>query len=292
MIPNIVLTSAGADLLAKIPAGEAARVTRWQIGKGSLTSGSSLDRTALVDPVKYLPLYQISNAGNTATVLGQFTNQGETEGFDFEELGLLAQDPDGGEILFAYGNAFGDGEAIQPGTEQLREFIFGAELLFSSAPNVTGEISQSLLFIPESEKGAVNGVASLGADGKVPADQMPKMDYEAPLKNSALKETPVDADSLPLVDSADGSKTKRVLWSRTKAVLKAYFDQLYAADSHKHGAGDITSGILGVARGGTGQTTLTPAVDTVALRASYAGTTDLTAGSSALTTGALYFVYE
>ena len=32
MIPNIVLTSAGAALLAKIPAGEAARVTRWQIG--------------------------------------------------------------------------------------------------------------------------------------------------------------------------------------------------------------------------------------------------------------------
>lgn len=62
--------------------------------------------------------------------------------------------------------------------------------------------------------------------------------------------------------------------------------------AHRHGAGDITSGTLGVARGGTGQTTLTPAVDTVALRASYAGTTDLTAGSSALTTGALYFVYE
>ena len=62
--------------------------------------------------------------------------------------------------------------------------------------------------------------------------------------------------------------------------------------SHSHDAGDINGGILGVARGGTGQTTLTPAVDTVALRASYAGTTDLTAGSSALTTGALYFVYE
>ena len=66
----------------------------------------------------------------------------------------------------------------------------------------------------------------------------------------------------------------------------------FPPSAHKHGAGDITSGTLGVARGGTGQTTLTPAVDTVALRASYAGTTDLTAGSSALTTGALYFVYE
>lgn len=176
MIPNIVLTSAGAALLAKIPAGEAAQATRWQIGKGSLTSGSSLDRTALVDPVKYLPLYQISNAGNTATVLGQFTNQGETAGFDFEELGLLAQDLDGGEILFAYGNAFGDGEAIQPGTEQLREFIFGAELIFSGAANVTGEISHGLIFIPESEKGVPHGVAALDSSGKLERSEIPDID--------------------------------------------------------------------------------------------------------------------
>ena len=120
----------------------------------------------------------------------------------------------------------------------------------------------------------------------------PKGDYETPLKNNVLKESPVDADSLPIIDSADGNTTKRLLWSRVKAALKTYFDTLYAAASHKHGAGDITSGTLDVARGGTGQTTLTPAVGTSALRASYAGTTDLTAGSSALTTGAVYMVYE
>lgn len=64
------------------------------------------------------------------------------------------------------------------------------------------------------------------------------------------------------------------------------------ASAHKHGAGDITSGVLSVARGGTGQSTLTPAVGTSALRAIHAGTADLTAGSSALTTGAIYLCYE
>lgn len=56
----------------------------------------------------------------------------------------------------------------------------------------------------------------------------PKGDCEAPLKDNALKESLVDTDSFPLVDSADGSKTKRVLWSRIKAALKGYFDPMYA----------------------------------------------------------------
>ena len=65
-----------------------------------------------------------------------------------------------------------------------------------------------------------------------------------------------------------------------------------ANSSHNHDAGNITSGTLAVARGGTGQTTTAPAVGTSALRASYAGTSDMTPGSSSLTTGVLYFVYE
>ncbi len=52
------------------------------------------------------------------------------------------------------------------------------------------------------------------------------------LKTAAVKETPADQDSLPLVDGADGSKTKRVLWSKIKAALKTCFDALYAGSTH------------------------------------------------------------
>lgn len=65
-----------------------------------------------------------------------------------------------------------------------------------------------------------------------------------------------------------------------------------AASSHTHAASDITSGTLSVSRGGTGQTTLTPSVSTKGVRQIYAGTSDMTAGSSTLTTGCIYFVYE
>lgn len=51
---------------------------------------------------------------------------------------------------------------------------------------------------------------------------------EVLVKNAAEKSTPVDADSLVLVDSADSSKTKRLTWSRVKATLNT----LYSAVGH------------------------------------------------------------
>ena len=172
MIPEIKLTSKGAALLAKTPAGSAIPVTRWQIGTGSLPSGSSLDREALVMPLDDISIYDISESGNRATVLGQLLNQGRPE-FVWEERGLWAQYPDEGVVLACYGNAFGAGEHIQAGTAQLREFIFGAVLIFDQAASVTAVIDTSLLFIPLREKAQPNGVATLDENGKVPRKQLP-----------------------------------------------------------------------------------------------------------------------
>lgn len=59
-------------------------------------------------------------------------------------------------------------------------------------------------------------------------------------KIAAAKETPADADSLVLSDSADGGKGKKLLWSRVKAALKGYMDDLYAKAAHGHKWGDIS----------------------------------------------------
>ena len=66
----------------------------------------------------------------------------------------------------------------------------------------------------------------------------------------------------------------------------------YAAASHNHSAANITSGTLAVARGGTGQTTLDTAVGTASARAIYAGTSTMTSGTTALTTGRIYLQYS
>lgn len=175
MIPSVKLTSAGAALLAKTPEGYTVPVTRWQLGKGPLPAGSSLDRTALVEPVEYLPIYKVDNQGTKALILGQFTNQETLEAFPFEELGLLAQDPEKGEILMCYGNAFGEGEVIQAAGEQLREFVFGVQLEFSGEANMAADIDDSLVFIPLSEKGAPGGVAPLDENAKIPLQYLPDL---------------------------------------------------------------------------------------------------------------------
>jgi hypothetical protein len=48
---------------------------------------------------------------------------------------------------------------------------------------------------------------------------------------AAAKATPVDADVMPLADSAAANVLKKVTWANVKATLKAYFDTLYPSGS-------------------------------------------------------------
>ena len=135
-------------------------------------------------------------------------------------------------------------------------------------------------------KALEDGKASLGEDGTIPAEQLPDLDYEPPLRDNAAKATPADGDSLPLVDSADGGKTKRVLWSRIKAVLKTYFDPIYAAAAHSHAWSTITGKPSSFApsahastHGSSGSDPITPAAIGAAASAHKHGTGDINSGT-------------
>ena len=181
-IPNCILTKKGQALLAKTPSGEAVPVTRWQLGTGVLAPELAVeDMTALVDPLQYVPISSCTNNGNKATILGQFVNTGLSE-FVWEELGLWATDPDEGEILYAVGEARGNGETIEAGTVKLREFVFGMELSFDNAANVTTVIDTSLIFATKEELDAkadqedLEGKADLDPEtGKVVSSQLPAL---------------------------------------------------------------------------------------------------------------------
>jgi len=55
------------------------------------------------------------------------------------------------------------------------------------------------------------------------------------LTNAATaKTTPVDADMIPLMDSAASNVIKKLSWANIKTVLKTYFDTLYALTGHNH----------------------------------------------------------
>ena len=58
------------------------------------------------------------------------------------------------------------------------------------------------------------------------------------IKNATAKTSMVDADVIPLADSADSFKTKKISFANLKAILKTYFDTLYNNYTHPTTAGN------------------------------------------------------
>lgn len=54
------------------------------------------------------------------------------------------------------------------------------------------------------------------------------------IHGSSAKATPVDADTVALIDSAASNTLKKLSWANIKATLKSYFDTLYAVVGHSH----------------------------------------------------------
>lgn len=74
-------------------------------------------------------------------------------------------------------------------------------------------------------------------------------DVAADTVAATSKTTPVDADLIPIVDSAASNVLKKLTWANLKATLKTYFDTLYAATG--------STGSLTVIAGTDANTTLT-----------------------------------
>jgi hypothetical protein len=62
----------------------------------------------------------------------------------------------------------------------------------------------------------------------------------AVLSSATAKTTPVDADTIPLTDSAASNALKKVTWANIKATLASYFGTVYAALVHTHVSANIT----------------------------------------------------
>lgn len=79
------------------------------------------------------------------------------------------------------------------------------------------------------------------------------------LQGVSGKTTPVDADTLPLNDSAASNALKKLTWSNLKATLKSYFDTLYEAAGSiaTHAGLTATHGATGAVVGTTNTQTLT-----------------------------------
>lgn len=254
MFEYFCLTAKGAALLAKAQTGETLTFTRFQIGDGEIPVGAAMsDTAALVHPLMYLQIAGLTHSGSTATIKTTFANAGASSDFWWREVGLLAQDPVEGEILYAYANAGDKADHIPAPSSTAVSFAFAMIAKVDNAKQVSAVIDPSVVFVTD----------------KMLKDYATKSDLAQALEEKA-----------PLVHTHGLSDVTGL-----DEALSAKADK-----SHKHAASDIQAGTLGGKV--QANAAAAAALSEAQVRNIRAQTANLTAGTSPLANGEVVLVYE
>ena len=98
---NTVITSKGNDLLAKLTQGNTLDLVEAVAGTGFVTPGLLQNQTEVTNPKQTLSFRSVSYPGNGKCALPMvLTNDGVETGYEATQLGVYANDPDEGKILF------------------------------------------------------------------------------------------------------------------------------------------------------------------------------------------------
>lgn len=117
-----VITNKGLALLAKLTQGKALNITCAKTGAGTVDDSLLQQQTGVTNQKQTMNIKSLSypTEGKCALVLS-VTNEGVATGYTVMQIGIFAQDPDEGEVLFSIwqiGNSAGiniPSEAVLPG---------------------------------------------------------------------------------------------------------------------------------------------------------------------------------
>lgn len=99
---NATMTDVGADLQAKVNAGKTKLTfTKIKVGSG-VNATNPLALTDVISSKWETTNFVVKQEGKIVSVDTFITNNGIKEAFRMSEIGLFANDPDKGEILYAY----------------------------------------------------------------------------------------------------------------------------------------------------------------------------------------------
>lgn len=140
-------TNAGSNLQMKAQLGIPLQFTRIAIGDGEISEESIPDLEVLVSEKKSLEITKLKIQSEHALVGTVVSNQEIEIGFDWREVGLFADDPDLGEILYCYANAGENSEYIPAGGgADIIEKSIDLFTIIGEAESVTATIDHSLVF--------------------------------------------------------------------------------------------------------------------------------------------------
>ncbi len=144
-------TNKGKQLMAAAVAGEITlKFTSIMLGNGELTTQAAASLTELISPVVNLAINSISRGSNYVTLQTDFSNAELSAGFYWREIGVYAEDPEGGDnILYCYGNCGELAEYIAAAGEQAIKKIISMSVIVGDAENVTAEITDAVYYSPQ-----------------------------------------------------------------------------------------------------------------------------------------------
>lgn len=100
---GLQLTNKGIALQAKVQAGTQLHITKLKLGSGVVPSGTDVKTlTDLIAPEQNLGIGGKEAVDDYCKISSTISNTGLDAGYYVRELGVFAQDPDDGEILYMY----------------------------------------------------------------------------------------------------------------------------------------------------------------------------------------------
>lgn len=148
------ITTAGLELEYKAQVGETLNFTKFVLGDGYYT-GDIKDLTNVVNEIREENVIRLNvqtlSSTKKVSIGFNINTANITTGFYLREIGLFAEDPDGGEdILVFYGNAGDIADYIQPsGSSTVSEKLIDLEVYISNVANITAVIDTSLIYATE-----------------------------------------------------------------------------------------------------------------------------------------------
>jgi len=261
----LLLTNGGRDLLARTVAGETGIVfTKVQRGNGSDQGRTA---TALGNSLLEVGIssYEI-NVDGTITLHWNYNNANVFSGFRATELGIFAvEDEDDADdptaqILFAYEYCPSADADYVPANSSGRIVTtsFDTDVYIGDATDVSVVISESSIYATKAELDALaDEVDNLGPSD-VGLGNVPNV--------STNEQTPTYTVAQTLSNLVSGEHLS-IAFSKISKAISSLIDHIAnrsnphgvtatqigaAAEDHTHGASDISSGVLSIERGGTG----------------------------------------
>ena len=218
-----VITNAGNDVLSEWVNEKTLNFDSAAAGQGTVATAGMLAQTALVNQKQ---LASIIGADRVSTGIRlKIRITAPQTAYTLNQYGVWASVTGGSSTMIALFQ-HEDGIPIPSATES-PDFVYTFYALISTSN--TGEWTVN-----------IDTSALVTLDDVATAIATAVATKEGLIKNAAVKNSIADADAVAVVDSADDSKTKRVLWSTIKAALNQLFVPLTRKINSKALSADVT----------------------------------------------------